>query len=59
MLLGPVESFFGVEVGVVQGVVIVADVRSRESSSHELSIGAIVDWRIFAHSIIGNIYHRD
>lgn len=47
MFFGPVEAFLGVEVGVVEGVILVADLWSRQCTSHELSITLVIYLRAF------------
>lgn len=47
MFFGPVEAFLGVEVGVVERVVFVADLRSGQCASHELCITLVIYLRAF------------
>jgi hypothetical protein len=47
--LRPVESLFGIEVGMVEGVVLVADLRARESSPHEFRVPLVIYLRAFHH----------
>ena len=49
VLLRPIKSFFGVEVSVVEGVVLVAYLRTRQGSSHELGVTLVIDLRVFDH----------
>ena len=52
MFFGPVEALLGVEVGVVEGVILVADLWSGQCASHELSITLVIYLRAFHQSII-------
>ena len=49
IFIRPVETFLGVEVCMVQRCVSVADLGTRKSCPHLLSVGFVVDLRGFAH----------
>jgi hypothetical protein len=47
VLLRPIESFLRVEVGVIEGVIFVADLRPGKGVSHELRVLSIVNLPAF------------
>ena len=49
IIFWPIESFLGIEVGMIEWVIFVTDLWSWKCSSHELSIMFVVDLRAFAH----------
>ena len=47
MLFRPIESFLGIEVGMVEGVILVAYLWPGEGVSHELGVLSIIDLPAF------------
>ena len=49
MLFRPIVSFFGIKILVVEGTIMTTDLRPRESQSHRLSIGFVIDLPALRH----------